>query len=105
MGCGVCCDTPLPRLPPLQALAIFFGITSFTLFLSVTIYAGEVNKAGAFNPVTNPNGKLPGGKWGPGFGLTVFGAWCPPPPSPELIVVSCAAVVAGPWLLLPPALL
>ena len=56
-----------------QALAIFFGITSFTLFLSVTIYAGEVNKASAFNQDTNPNGKLPGGKWGPGFGLTIFG--------------------------------
>ncbi len=55
-----------------QALAIFFGITSFTLFLSITIYAGEVNKAGALS-ITNPNGKLPGGKWGPGFGLTIFG--------------------------------
>lgn len=60
----------LPSSP--KALAIFFGITSFTLFLSVTIYAGEVNKASAFNEVTNPNGKLPGGKWGPGFGLTIF---------------------------------
>lgn len=50
----------LPHSP--LALSVFFGVTAFSLFLSFTIYAGEVNKAS----------ERPSGTWGGGFGLTIF---------------------------------
>ena len=71
----------VPLCAVTQALIVWFAVTAFTLFLSFTIYAGQIHKHADLSDFES-------GVWGPGFGLTIFGkashhVQCCPPPRPR----------------------